>query len=310
MTFPAHSYNYDQDFTFVFHNVTVHIIMSNSSKIHVLAAVPIQALVEFRTNLTQDPQFDVTIVNNEDDARSTLADSQKHIDVFVVDQALGDVFDLIKELRHTYPRLLIVLVDREADFGMPGHADEVAVDPFKNDDLRKRIKRLTEERSLQTLRADALPPVRQFAKSLRKAGPGVSKAQTAAEAIAELGYDYVAFYNILPTTPPELKLSAQVGPNAITAAAPTQQDFQDSLVGWVAENGQSRIVNAADQPNHPFIQQQRFGSGACVPVGSTMRFGVIFACREQPDAITQQNVLMLELVSAQLASALAKQARS
>jgi GAF domain-containing protein len=40
-----------------------------------------------------------------------------------------------------------------------------------------------------------------------------------------------------------------------------------------------------------------------------MRFGVIFACREQPDAITQQNVMMLELVSAQLANALAKQAR-
>jgi hypothetical protein len=47
-----------------------------------------------------------------------------------------------------------------------------------------------------------------------------------------------------------------------------------------------------------------------VPVGTTMRFGVILACREQPDAITQQNVMMLEVVSAQLASALARQARS
>jgi hypothetical protein len=37
---------------------------------------------------------------------------------------------------------------------------------------------------------------------------------------------------------------------------------------------------------------------------------VILACREQPNAITQQNVLMLELVCAQLASALVKQAKS
>jgi GAF domain-containing protein len=78
----------------------------------------------------------------------------------------------------------------------------------------------------------------------------------------------------------------------------------------VSQNGQSRIVGPDDQPNHPFIRQQRFHSGVCVPVGTTLRFGVILACRDQPDAISQQNVLMLELVSAQLASALAKQARS
>ncbi len=282
--------------------------MVNSSTIQVLAAVPIRSLVEYRKNLNQDPQLAVTIVTNEHDARATLADSQKKIDVFVIDNALGDAFDLIKELRQTYPRLLIILVDQEADFGMPGQADEVSVDPFDQDDLLKRIKRLTEERSLQTLRADTLPPVRKFAKSLRRASPGVSKAQTAVEAIAELGYDYVAFYRVMPTTPPELRLSAQVGPDAITDLAPQQQDYDGSLVGWVAENGQSRIVNAVDQPNHPFVKQQRFGSGACVPVGNTMRFGVIFACREQPNAITQQNIMLLELVSAQLASALAKQA--
>jgi hypothetical protein len=37
---------------------------------------------------------------------------------------------------------------------------------------------------------------------------------------------------------------------------------------------------------------------------------VLFAAREQPNAITRQNVIVLELVSAQLASALAKQTRS
>jgi hypothetical protein len=120
----------------------------------------------------------------------------------------------------------------------------------------------------------------------------------------------VSFYNVVPTTPPEMSLGAQVGPAAVTAMAPQKQGYNDSLVGWVTQNGQSRIVGPEDEPNHPFVQQKRFGAGVCVPVGSTLRFGVIFACREQPQSITQQNVLMLELVSAQLASALAKQERS
>jgi GAF domain-containing protein len=284
--------------------------MSNSSSIYVLVAVPITSMIEFRESLSQDAQLKVKIVTSESEARDVLADSGQRTDAFIVDNELGGVFELIRELRQTYPRLLIILVDREADFGMPGHADEVSVQPFKDNDLLKRIKRLTEERSLQTLRADALPPVRQFAKSLRRAGPGQSKAQAAVEAITELGYDYVAFYNIMTTTPPELRLNAQVGPSDIMQLAPQAQEYAGSLVGWVAQNGQSRIVGPDDQPNHPFVRQQRFGSGACIPVGITLRFGVIFACREQPNAITQQNVLMLELVSAQLASALAKQARS
>jgi GAF domain-containing protein len=284
--------------------------MTEGSKIHVLAAVRLPSIVEYRQNLSRDSQLKATIVTSEEEAREVLADSQKRTDVFVVDNNLGGIFELVKELRQTYPRLLILLVDQEADFGMPGHADEVSVAPFEDDDLLKRIKRLTEERRLETLRADTLPPVRQFAKSLRRVGPGHPKQQAAVEAIKELGYDYVAFYTLVPTTPPELKLGAQVGPGPITATAPQQQDYEQSLVGWVAQNGQSRIVGPEDQPNHPFIKQQRFGAGVCVPVGTTLRFGVLFACREQHNAITQQNVMMLELVSAQLASALAKQSRS
>jgi GAF domain-containing protein len=284
--------------------------MTEGSKIHVLAAVRLLSIVQFRGSLSRDPQLKTTIVTSEEEAREVLADSQKRTDVFVVDNGMGGVFELIKELRQTYPRLLILLVDQDADFGMPGHADEVSVAPFEDDDLLKRIKRLTEERRLETLRADALPPVRQFAKSLRRVGPGQSKQQAAVEAIKELGYDYVAFYIIVPTTPPELRLSAQVGPSQLTGAAPQQQDYENSLIGWVAQNNQSRIVGPEDHPNHPFIKQQRFGTGACVPVGTTLRFGVLFAAREQPNAITQPNVIMLELVSAQLASALAKQTRS
>ncbi len=185
--------------------------MTEGPVIHVLAAVRLQSLVEFRKNLSKDPQMRVTLVTSENETRETLADSKQRTDVLVVDNGLGGVFELVKELRHTYPRLLIILVDQEADFGMPGHADEVSVDPFKDDDLLQRIKRLTEERSLETLRADALPPVRAFAKSLRRAGPGLSKAEAAVGAIQELGYDYVAFYSLVPATPPELKLDAQDG---------------------------------------------------------------------------------------------------
>jgi GAF domain-containing protein len=284
--------------------------MAEGSTIHVLAAVRLQSIIEYRENLTKDHQLALSLVTSETEARQALADPQKRADVFVVDNSLGGVFELVKDLRHTYPRLLILLVDQEADFGMPGHADEVSVTPFEHDDLLKRIKRLTEERNLQTLRADTLPPVRQFAKSLRRAGPGQTKHQAAVEAIKELGYDYVAFYSVVPMTPPELRLSAQVGPSNLIAIAPQQQDYANSLVGWVAQNGQSRIIGSEDHPNHPFIKQQRFGAGACVPVGAALRFGVILACREQPNAITQQNVMVLELVGAQLANALARQTRA
>lgn len=284
--------------------------MAEGSLIHVLAAVRLSSLSQFRDHLSRDPLIKLTLVSDEKEARETLRDSHHRTDVFVVDNSLGGVFEMIKELRLSYPRLLIILVDQEADFGMPGNADEVSVEPFENDDLLKRIKRLSEERSLETLRADALPPVRSFAKSLRRAGPGQAKTQAAVEAIKELGYDYVAFFNIIPTLPPELRLSSQVGPDALMSVAPQQQDYNTSLVGWVSQNGQSRIIGPEDQPNHPFVKQQRFKSGVCVPVGTTLRFGVIFACREQPNAITQQNVLMLELVSAQLANALAKQTRA
>jgi hypothetical protein len=36
----------------------------------------------------------------------------------------------------------------------------------------------------------------------------------------------------------------------------------------------------------------------------------VFACRQSPGAISQKDVLMLELISTQLASALAREARS
>jgi GAF domain-containing protein len=83
-----------------------------------------------------------------------------------------------------------------------------------------------------------------------------------------------------------------------------------SLMGWVAQNGQSRTVAPDDDLNHPFVTAMKFRAAACVPVGTALRFGVLVACRTDSGTITQENVMMLELVSAQLASALAKDQRS
>jgi len=75
------------------------------------------------------------------------------------------------------------------------------------------------------------------------------------------------------------------------------------------QNGQSRAIGPTERLSHPFVQQQRMGSAACVPVGMALRFGVLLACREQPNAINQKQVMLLELVGAHLANALAKQDR-
>lgn len=277
--------------------------------INVLAAVRLPSVARYRENLSKDPKLKVTVVTSEPSARELLLNPDKRIDVFVVDNGLGNVFELIKELRQTYPRLLILLVDEDADFGMPGRADDVSTEPFREDDLIKKIKRLAEERRLETLRADALPPVRSFAKSLRRASKGVGKQQAAVEAVQELGYDYVVFYTIAGNDPPSLSLGAQVGPNAVTSMMPVRIDYS-GVLGAVVQNGQSRIVAPGDELSHFLIDKGKYMAAACVPVGTTLRFGAILACREQPGSIKMENVLMLELVSAQLASALAQEQRT
>jgi hypothetical protein len=281
-----------------------------TQKLNILAATQLPSMARYRENLRKEPQFAVNVVTDLDKAREAMDDPAKQTDVLVLDNGLGDdVHQLIKEVRQTYPRLLIILIDESADFAMPGRADDVTTTPFENDDLITRIKRLHEDRHLQTLRADALPSVRVFAKSLLKAGKGKAKQQAAVEAIKEIGYDYVAFYALTATNPPEMTLVAQVGPNDVTSGAPKKQEYEGSLIGWVVRNGQSRIITPTDELSHPFLQKKRYFTGVCVPVGTTMRFGVLFACKEAENSITQENVMILELVSAQLASALAKDAR-
>ncbi len=282
--------------------------MDSLNPIQVLVAVRLPSIARFRENLVKDPKLKVTVVTSEESARAILNDSSKQTDVFVVDNGLGGVFEWIKELRRTHPRLLILLVDEEADFGMPGRADDVSTEPFKEDDMIKKIKRMAEERSLATLRADSLPPVRSFAKALRKATKGSGKQQAAVDAVRDLGYDHVIFYAIAPGTPPELTLAAQVGPSAVTGIMPIRTDYS-GILGWVAQNGQSKIIGQGDTPSHILVERGRYGAAVCVPVGLTLRFGVMIAFREQPGTVKQEDIVMLELVAAQLASALAKEQR-
>ncbi len=277
------------------------------ASIDVLIVVRREDATRYYKNLSGQKDFRLQIVSDKNDAFNVLADHDQHTDVLVIDNQVGEVFDFVAELRHSYPRLLIILVDEEADFGLPGQADEISTDPFANDDLVRRITRLMSDRQLETLRADSLPAVRDFAKRLRKASGEYGKQQAAVAACMEMDYQYVAFYRLESLDPLRVSLKAQEGPGSLQAAAP-KQATEDDLMAWVAKNGQSRIAGADDKPSHPFVQRKRLNAVACVPVVfSGSRYGVLVACREQPDSITQENVLMLELVSAQLAAAVSKE---
>ncbi len=275
------------------------------STLRLLAAVLPQARQRYAVLLGAQDSFEVAYASSPAEIQTHLARPDARTDVLIVDQALGGVFELVRGLRQAYPRLLIILVDQEADISIPGHADDVSTDPFTNDDLIRRIRRLVQERQTETLRADALPSIRTVAKQLRQASGLMGKADAAVKAILELGYDFVAFYRVEATSE-TLILSATAGPEAITSIAPDQQK-RTTLPGWVAENGLSRIAAPTDDPNYSLVARGRLGAGVCVPVGSPERYGVLVAGRDRPGSITQENVMLLELVSAQLAAALARE---
>ncbi len=275
------------------------------STLSLLAAVLPQARQRYAALLDEQESFSVAYVSTPAEIQTHLARPESRTDVLIIDQALGGVFELVRSLRQVYPRLLIILVDEEADISIPGHADDVTTDPFTNGDLVRRIRRLVQERQTETLRADALPSIRSVAKQLRQASGLMGKADAAVRAILELGYDFVAFYRV-ESTSDALILSATAGPEAITSIAPDQQK-RSTLPGWVAENGQSRIVGPTDDPNYILVARGRLGAGICVPVGSPNRYGVLVAGRDRPGSITQENVMLLELVSAQMAAALARE---
>ena len=273
------------------------------AKIDVLAMV--RDLARYREKLSAYEPLDVVFVPDTGEAFVLLG--KQHFDVCVVDQQLDDTHQMIETLRSSYPRLLVILVDEEADFGLPGIADEMSTNPFEGDDLYNRVEKLMSDRRMETLRSDSLPAVRSISKQITSASGTLGKQTAAVEVCVGLDYDYTAYYQIESEQPITLKLRAQAGSKAIQAIAPKEASSAD-LMGWVAENAQTRIAGPEDRPNHPLVERGRLGAVACVPVQWSERvYGVLAVCRDRPDSIAQDHILMLEMVGTQLAMALAKE---
>ncbi|MCC6615001.1 MAG: GAF domain-containing protein [Anaerolineae bacterium] len=277
-------------------------------QIDVLIAINREDVKRYYKYLSQQKDFRLHMATTAAEVLDTLGSDSQRIDVLVLDNHLEDAFDLVEEVRHTYPLLIIVLVDEHADFALPGRADDVSTDPFNNDDIVRRINRLMSDRQLETLRADSMPAVREFAKQLRQAvGSGdYGKQQAAVTACQALGYDYVAFYKVDATEKLSVRLRAQAGPASLQGAAPEEAGVDD-IVGWVAKTGQSRTAGPQDTLSYRLVAEGKLGSVAAVPVRTAVTYGVLVACRENTDSINQSQVLMLELISAQLAAAVSKE---
>lgn len=277
------------------------------NRIDVLAIIKPQDVQRYAERLAHYADFSVQLTSDAQGARRLLMEQNVHVDVLIVDNRLENMHQLITELRSGYPRMLIILVDEEADFGIPGQADDLSTDPFNSDDLANRIYNLISERRQETVRSDSLPAVRAFAQRLRSAAGLKGKHEVAVELCRENGYDYVAYYDIEQPEAMQMTLRTQAGPAPIRSVAP-KETSADDLMTWVAKNRQSRIAGPEDRPNHPLVARGRLGAIACVPVAQNEQvFGVLVACQDRPNSITQENILILELIGAQLAFAIAKE---
>jgi hypothetical protein len=263
----------------------------------ILVTVRSKHAARYAQLLSGYPELRVRVSRSLDQALDLLADRSHPVDLLVLDNGLSGVFELVADLRQTYPRLMIVLVDEEADFAMPGQADDISTDPFTDGDLVRRISRLISDRQLETLRADSMSPLREFVKKLRKADGEREKLSVAVSACRDLGCEYVAVYRLDSLNPLDISLQMQVGSPPLKAS-PT------GIIAWVAQNGQSRIATPPTNGNAP---AGRLSAVACTSIGMTNRYGVLVACRTAPNTITQQQVTQLEMISAQLAAALSKE---
>lgn len=235
-----------------------------------------------------------------------LQATNQRIDVVVVDNQLAGSAAFIRQIRAAFPRLLILLVDDEADFLMPGRADDVSLNPFEGDDLLNRIQRLLQERHIETLRADSLPPVRKAAQQLRHATDIPGRIAVTLETIRALEYDFVAFYEQADTGD-SWQLVNAVGDQEIVTFAPEKQKNR-TLIGQVGEHRQNQLVGPEDEPNYSLIKRGRLGCGSAVVVGNTAQvYGVMLAARQAPASVNHEDMMMLELVCAQLAAALTQQ---
>lgn len=276
--------------------------MSHQPTIDLLITVRRERSADYFQYLTAHRELRVRLVTHHGETRDLLR--QRRFDVVVLDNAIDGTFEFVAELRHNYPRILIVLVDEDADFAMPGQADDVSTDPMRDDDLYKRIHRLMSDRQLDTLRADTLPPIREFAKNLRVAVGEYGKQEAAIAACRRLGFDYAGFYRVESLNPLKIVLKVQDGPPPLQAAAPRQAAAGDILT-QVVQTGRSVTLKPDDEPNYPLIKRGRLKEGACILIGTSPRYGVLLVGTVET-APPRENILMVELIGSQLAAAVSR----
>lgn len=227
--------------------------------------------------------------------------------VLVIDNRFEHAYRLVPILQQQQPSLMIVLVDEEADFAMPGYADDISTHPLKDDDLIRRIRQLIAEREMETARASTMPLVRSITRKLRAVTGTQAKQRVIAEAVRELGYDYTACYNVTQLKPPLLTLSVHEGPADALHLAP-QSSQPDDLLTRVLETGQAHYASIGQTPTHPLVAVRRFGAVACVPcVYNGLIYGVLVVLRSQERSIDDEQLRTLELITTQYALQIARE---
>ncbi|MFQ3568578.1 MAG: GAF domain-containing protein [Aggregatilineales bacterium] len=267
-----------------------------------LVAVRREHASRYYSALSSAGDYAIDIVSDGVDVLERLADGRRTFDVLIFDHGLQGAHELLLTLRRDYNSLLIILVDEEADFAVPGYADDISTAPFIEDDLVRRIDRLMADRRLETISVSVPPAVRSFAKQLRKARGETGKHRAALSVCRELGFDYCAFYR-----PDENgrfgMLIAQDGPEVLLANAP-QYSTAGDIITSALQSAETQSGNAESANLHPFLEDGSLAELVCAPVGSKARHGIIVAGATQPDTIGKEQIMMLNLICAQLAAVL------
>ncbi|HRF95069.1 MAG TPA: hypothetical protein PLZ51_07740 [Aggregatilineales bacterium] len=63
-----------------------------TATVDILLTIPSEQAKRYHSGLVGQPGFTLQIVHTMDDALEILGDKDNHVDVFVIDQALGDTF--------------------------------------------------------------------------------------------------------------------------------------------------------------------------------------------------------------------------
>lgn len=248
--------------------------------------------------------WQLTFLHTLDDASARLTEPTAP-DMLVIDKSIDGAYDWLSALRVRMPRLLMMLIDEGADFAMPGAADDVTTAPFENDDLARRIQRLIGDRKMETLRADAMPPVRDLGQRMRKAGSESGIVQAAIGVVADLGYSDAAVFKLDESRGNALVLVTHQGAADVRAALPSPVPA-GHVLARSAQSGQLELLTAQKHESFGLVERGRLHAAAIIPVGLARRYGVLLAARDDAGDIPARDVLMLELIAAQLGSYLAR----